>query len=119
MHLPLLEPQRRFALLHLDADPGRGEVVELAFLAELVERHHRDDLVLVDGFAFVHEQLLDPPADLRADDDFVCGDDAGEDQRRGRAIVVPDAGGDTCDQQDEYEKAAQHGCDKQLYETAV
>ena len=93
--------------------------VELAFLPELVERQHRDELVLVDGLALVDEQLLDPPADLRADDDFVGRDDAGEDQRRGRAIVVPDAGGDTCDQQDENEKAAQHECDKQLYETGV
>ena len=119
VHLTPFEPERSFALLHLDAHALGRVRVELAFLPELVEREHRDELVLVDGIALVDQQLLEPPADLRADDDFVGGDDAGQDQRRGRAVVVPDAGGDTRDQEDENEKTANHVCDKQLYETGV
>ena len=71
---------------------------------QLVGRDHRDQLILLDGVAFLDQQLRDLPGDLRADDDVVGGDDAGEGQRGGRALGVAierQGAGDEDDEDDE------------------
>ena len=68
---------------------------------ELVRRNHGNPLILLDQVAFVHQQLRDLAADLRADDHVVGRDDAGEHERGGRRVEVGVERGTAADEQDE------------------
>jgi hypothetical protein len=87
-HLPLLEAQRGFALPDLRAGAFGVRRVESLVLAQFVWRDDRDHLVGLHRLALIDEKLADAPHDLGADDDFVGGDDAGEDERLRQALAV-------------------------------
>ena len=85
--LLLLEAQRRLALLHLRAEPLGGVRVVGDVGAQLVRRDDGEQLVALHRVAFVDQQLADLAGDLRADDDVVGGDDAGQHEGGGRGTI--------------------------------
>ena len=110
LRLLLLEAQRRLALLDLRRRAlGRVRVVR-AVGPQLVGHDEGQDLILRDDVAFLHAQLADLAADLRADDDVVGRDEAGEGQR-GRAGPEDevDAGADDEHGSEEDGKTLAHG----------
>ena len=67
-------------------------------------------MILRDHVAFLHAQLADLAADLRADDDVVGRDEAGEGQRgRAGAEDEVDAGADDEHRDEEEGKPLAHG----------
>jgi hypothetical protein len=77
--------------------------------AQLVGHDHRDHLSLRHGVALIDEQLSDLPADLRADDDVLSGDDAGEDERGGAGFEgVPDSAGAEEEEGEEADHSSLH-----------
>ena len=119
--LALLEAEGRGALLHLRAGAFRARGVERLLLLELARVEHRQQLVGLHHVALFHEELRDAAGDLRADDDVVGGDDAGEDEgNRPRAAVPVVAGAGDEDQQDERANDALHvdsnDCIKQTFD---
>ena len=83
--------------------------IERLFFAQLVRGQHGEELVALDQVTFSDQQLVDAPGDLRADDDLVRGDDAGEDDLGGTAVGVPVVNGSA----DDGEK--QEGADDALH----
>ena len=79
--LPLLEAQRRGAFRDLRAGARGAGAVERLLLLQLARVEHRDHLIGLDLIAFVHVELVDAAGNLRADDDVVGRDNAGEDER--------------------------------------
>jgi hypothetical protein len=86
--LALLESQSRRAFLDLRGDAFGAVCVIRALLLQLVRLDHSHHLILLHDVAFVDEDLADLTGDLRADNDVVGRDDAGQDQRGRRPLRV-------------------------------
>ena len=86
--LALLKAKRSFRLAHLRRQAFDVLRVIRGVCLELVWLQNRDELVFLDIVALFDEELRNLPANLGADDDVVGRYDAGERQRRGRAIDV-------------------------------
>ena len=82
--LVFLVVQRGFRLAHLRAGASLARREILAVGRQLPRVDDGDHLIPRHPIAFDDRQLRQPSIDLRADDDVVGGDDAGEDER-GRA----------------------------------
>jgi hypothetical protein len=78
--LVFLVVQRGFRLAHLRAGAGLARREVLAVGRELARVDDGDHLIARHPIAFHHHQLRQPAIDLRADDDVVGGDDAGQDE---------------------------------------
>ena len=87
--LPLLKTQRRLALTHLRGQAFGAVLVVGAIRLQLRGRDHREQLPARHRVALGDLQLGDLTGDLRADDDVVGGDDAGEDERRRWQVGIP------------------------------
>src|SRR5262249_20607903 len=79
--LPLLEAQRRLRLTDLRREARRVLRVIVDVGLQLVGRDDGGQLARLDLIPFFDVQVADLPRDLRADDDVVGRDDAGQSQR--------------------------------------
>jgi hypothetical protein len=74
---------------HLRARALDAGIVVGALLHQLGRRQHGHQLVLGHRVAFVDQQLLDTAANLRAHDDLMRRDGAGERERRDGPVGIP------------------------------